>query len=50
MSENQDLPGNDGDAFDAGNVIYQVSGQTQMHTKERDRAKLKTVVDSFKLR
>ena len=35
--------------FVAGNVIYQVSGQTQMRTKERDRAKLKTVVDSFKL-
>ena len=36
--------------FVAGNVIYQVSGQTQMPTKDRDRARLKTVVDSFKLR
>jgi len=36
--------------FVAGNVIYQVSGQTQMRTKARDRAKLKAVVDSFKLR
>ena len=36
--------------FVAGNVIYQVSGQTQMRTKERDRAKLKTIVDSFRLR
>ena len=36
--------------FVSGNVIYQVSGQTQMHTKDRDRAKLKAVVDSFKLR
>jgi hypothetical protein len=36
--------------FVAGNVIFQVSGQTQMWTKERDRAKLKTVVDSFRLR
>ena len=36
--------------FVAGNVIYQVSGQTQMRTKDRDRAKLKSVVDSFKTR
>ena len=36
--------------FVAGSVIYQVSGQTQMHTKDRDRTKLKSVVDSFKLR
>ena len=36
--------------FVAGKVIYQVSGQTQMRTKERDRAKLKTVVDSFRLK
>ena len=36
--------------FAAGNVIYQVSGQTQMRTKDRDRAKLKSVVDSFKVR
>ena len=36
--------------FVAGDVIYQVSGQTQMRTKERDRAKLKTIVDSFRLR
>ena len=36
--------------FVAGNVIYQVSGQAQMHTKDRDRDKLKAVVDSFKLR
>ena len=36
--------------FVAGNVIFQVSGQTQMHTKDRDRDKLKAVVDSFKLR
>ena len=36
--------------FVTGDVIYQVSGQTQMHTKDRDRAKLKAVVDSFMLR
>ena len=36
--------------FVAGNVIYQVSGQTQMRTKDRDRAKLKSAVDSFRLR
>ena len=36
--------------FVAGKVIYQVSGQTQMRTKERDRAKVKTVVDSFRLK
>ena len=36
--------------FVADNVIFQVSVQTQMRTKERDRAKLKTVVDSFRLR
>ena len=36
--------------FVAGNVIYQVSGHTQMPTKGRDRDKLKAVVDSFKLR
>ena len=36
--------------FVAGDVIYQVSGQTQMSTKDRDRAKLKAVVDSFMLR
>ena len=36
--------------FAAGDVIYQVSGQTQMSTKDRDRAKLKAVVDSFMLR
>ena len=41
----------DGDfLLSADNVIYQVSGQTQMRTKDRDRAKLKSVVDSFKLR
>ncbi len=36
--------------FVSGDVIYQVSGQTQMRTKDRDRAKLKSVVDSFMLR
>lgn len=36
--------------FVAGEVIYQVTGQTQMSTKDRDRAKLKAVVDSFMLR
>ena len=36
--------------FAAGDVIYQVSGQTLMRTKERDRARLKAVVDSFKAR
>ena len=36
--------------FVSGNVIYQVSGQTQMRTKDRDRVKLKNVVESFKLR
>jgi len=34
----------------AGNRIYQVTGQTQMRTKARDRDKLKMVVDSFKVR
>lgn len=36
--------------FVSGNVICQVSGQTQMRTKDRDRVKLKNVVESFKLR
>jgi len=34
--------------FVDGKVIYQVTGQTQMRTKARDRDKLKMVVDSFK--
>lgn len=36
--------------FVAGDVIYQVTGHTLMCYKERDRAKLKSVVDSFKVR
>jgi len=36
--------------FVEGEAIYQVTGQTQMQTKERDRDKLKMVVDSFKVR
>ena len=36
--------------FVAGNVIYQVTGHTLMCAKERDRDKIKTVVDSFKAR
>ena len=36
--------------FVAGDVIYQVTGHTLMCTKERDRDKIKTVVDSFKAR
>ena len=36
--------------FVAGDVIYQVTGHTLMCDKERDRAKLKSVVDSFKVR
>ena len=30
-----------------GKIVYLVSGQTEMKNKERDRAKLKTCVDSF---
>jgi len=36
--------------FLVGDAIYQVSGQTQMRYKDRDRDKLKLVVDSFKAR